>query len=99
MAVVMWVVPAVVGVGVAVTAGWRWRARTRREPTRADQLAAARKAARELRRAGPRRHRDTFERGAAPGDRHSAAILENSAYGDAAGHHDSGSGGGDGASY
>lgn len=89
----MWVVPAVAGVGVAVIAGWRWRGRVRREPTRADRLAAARKAARELRRSGPRAHRDTFERGGAPVDRHSAAILENSVYGDAAGHGGDGDGG------
>ncbi|GHJ52861.1 hypothetical protein [Micromonospora chersina] len=96
MTVVMWVVPAVVGVGVAVVAGWRWRVRTRREPTRAEQLAAARKATRDLRRSGPRAHRDTFERGGDPVDRHSAAILENSVYGDAAGHGDGGGGDGGG---
>ncbi len=82
----MWVALSLVGAGLAVTAGWRWRARARREPTRAERLAAARKAAHGLRRAGSRPHRDTFERGAAPGDRYSAAILENSVYGDAADH-------------
>ncbi|GAA4580845.1 hypothetical protein GCM10023176_60940 [Micromonospora coerulea] len=74
----------------------RRRARRRRPPTREETLAAAAKAARQLRRAGPRAHRDTFERGGAPVDRYSAALLENSTYGDAAGH---GGGSGGGSSY
>ncbi|MCI4061498.1 hypothetical protein MRQ36_02470 [Micromonospora sp. R77] len=71
----------------ATTAGVVARSRRRRRPvTRAERLAAAAKAARQLRRSAPRPHRDTFERGADPTDRYSAAILENSTYGDAAGH-------------
>jgi len=91
------VVTALTGVLLA-TAGWRWqvRARRARSRTRAEHLAAARKATRQLRRSGPRPHRDTFERGAAPVDRYSGAVLENSAYGDAAGHGGGHHGGSDG---
>ncbi|MCW3817765.1 hypothetical protein ONA91_25270 [Micromonospora sp. DR5-3] len=109
MSAPLWAVLATLATALLVTAGWRRRVRTRnrRELTREEKLAAARKAARQLHRSGPRPHRDTFERGAPPGDRYSGAILENSAYGDAAGHHsgyDSGgggfdSGGSDGGSY
>ena len=37
-----------------LTAGWRWRVRTRRELSRQEKLAAARKAARGLRRTARR---------------------------------------------
>ncbi|SBT47066.1 hypothetical protein [Micromonospora narathiwatensis] len=82
------VVTALTGVLLA-TAGWQWhvRARRARTRTRAEHLAAARKATRQLKRSGPRPHRDTFERG---------AVLENSAYGDAAGHGGGHHGGSDG---
>ncbi|MGC1215332.1 MAG: hypothetical protein WA890_29225 [Micromonospora sp.] len=96
MSMMVWLlvaVPVALGVAGAATAGVVVRARRRRPLSRQETLVEAAKAARELRRSGPRRHRDTFERGHGVPDRHSAAILENSVYGDAA---DFGPGGSDG---
>ncbi|MEU3456125.1 hypothetical protein ABZ671_21400 [Micromonospora sp. NPDC006766] len=84
------VVAALTGVLLA-TAGWRWRVRARRTPTRAERLAAARKAARQLRHSGPRRHRDTFQGDTDLGDRRWAAHLSHSDYGGAGGSSDGGS--------
>lgn len=68
------------------------RARRRRRPrTRAEKLAAARVAARSMRRSALRPNRDVFERGDGVPDRYTGAIAENAVYGDAA-HFDSGSG-------
>ncbi|WP_406043202.1 hypothetical protein OG799_03995 [Micromonospora sp. NBC_00898] len=96
MSALLWlpVVLTAMAVAAAVTVVLRRRARRRRPLTREETLAAAARAARQLRRAGPRPHRDTFERGDDPVDRYSGAFLENSAYGDAAGH--GGDGGGSG---
>ncbi|SCL36630.1 hypothetical protein GA0070624_5606 [Micromonospora rhizosphaerae] len=96
MSTPVWLLVALVAVVVAGTATvvLLRRANRRRPLTREEKLAAAAAAVRQLRRSGPRPHRDTFERGAHPPDRYSAAFLENSAYGDAAGH--GGGSGGDG---
>ncbi|MFI2713568.1 hypothetical protein ACH495_25935 [Micromonospora sp. NPDC018662] len=69
------------------------RRRRRRPPTVQEQAAAARQAMRALRRDSPRPGRDVFERGRGVPDRHSAAVVENAVYGDAASF-DSGGGGG-----
>ncbi|MEU5724840.1 hypothetical protein ABZ783_23855 [Micromonospora sp. NPDC047738] len=92
----VWAILATLATALLVTAGWRWRVRTRdrRELTREEKLAAARKAARQLHRSGPRPHRDAFDPGAPPTD-HS---LLSSADGYSGGS-DSGGGSDGGASY
>lgn len=96
MSGLVWIPLSMVAAGVALAGGvLAARQRARRRPVAREQrLAAARRAARDLRRSGPRPHRDTFERGRPPGDRYSGAILENATYGDAAhlGGFDGGSG-------
>ncbi|GAB3084804.1 hypothetical protein [Micromonospora schwarzwaldensis] len=66
----------------------------RRAPPRSAALRRAPPRSAALRRAPPRPGRDVFERGRGVPDRHSAAIVENAVYGDAASF-DSGGGGGD----
>ncbi|GIG55798.1 hypothetical protein Lfu02_01700 [Longispora fulva] len=61
------------------------RRRARRKPaTVQEKMDAARRAALSIRKSKVRPHRDTFERGDGVGEMYSAAILENSIYGDAA---------------
>ncbi|MET7865246.1 hypothetical protein [Micromonospora taraxaci] len=68
--------------------------RRRRRPQSAEEKAAAARAAmRSIRRSSPRSGRDIFRRGRGVPDRHSAAIAENAALGDAA-NFDTGGGGG-----
>ncbi|SCE97753.1 hypothetical protein [Micromonospora mirobrigensis] len=67
--------------------------RRRRPQTVEEKAAAARAAMRAIRRSSPRPGRDVFERGWGVPDRHSAAVVDNAAYGDAA-TFDSGGGGG-----
>ncbi|WP_230519579.1 hypothetical protein [Salinispora arenicola] len=67
--------------------------RRRRPQSVEEKAAAARAAMRSIRRSSPHPGRDAFERGRGVPDRHSAAIAENAAYGDAA-NFDSGGGGG-----
>ena len=90
----VWIAVLAVVLIVADSAALVWLARRRTPPTREAKLRAARKAARWMRRGAPRHHRDTFERGEPARDRFGGPLLENSAYGDAAG---SGGGGGGGA--
>ncbi|RQX08478.1 hypothetical protein DLJ59_01635 [Micromonospora inaquosa] len=67
--------------------------RRRRRPLSAGETVdIARAAMRSIRRNSPRSGRDTFQRGRGVPDRHSAAIAENAAYGDAA-NFDTGGGG------
>lgn len=82
------VLAVLVNAAVAAAALLLWRRGRRAGPaTAAQRLAAARRATRGLRRESSSRRPDRghFQDGDRPGDRHSAAILENSAYGDAAG--------------
>ena len=99
MGVVVWGIVVVVG-GVAVVASvfWRRRIRSRRPLTVEEKLLAARKASAVMRRSNPRANRDVFDRGSGVGDQYSAAILENSFYGDMSSDSGGGcdSGGGDG---
>lgn len=76
--------------GVAVLILRRRRPRTLSVEEKA---RAARVAMRAIRRSAPRPNRDIFERGRGVPDRHSNAIGENAALGDAA-NFDSGGGGG-----
>ena len=68
---------------------WVW-GRRRRKPV--DKLAAARKAARQIRGSTKRPGDEIFRRGRGVPDRHSGAIAENATY-DAAANFDSGGGG------
>ncbi|MCN0177400.1 hypothetical protein [Salinispora arenicola] len=68
--------------------------RRRRPQSVEEKAAAARAAMRSIRRSSPRPGRDAFERGRGVPDRHSAAIAENAAYGDAATFGSGGGGGG-----
>lgn len=82
-------VPAVLVNAVVLVAAlllWR-RGRRTRAATAARRLAAARRATRSLRRESSTRRPDRghFEDGDRPYDRYGGPILENSAYGDAAG--------------
>ncbi|GIF99125.1 hypothetical protein [Catellatospora citrea] len=81
------VLAVLVNAAVAAAALLLWRRGRRPGVTAAQRLAAARRATRGLRRESSSRRPDRghFQDGDRPGDRHSAAILENSAYGDAAG--------------
>ncbi|QDY07950.1 hypothetical protein FJK98_12925 [Micromonospora sp. HM134] len=64
----------------------------RRPRSAAEKAAAARAAMRAIRRDSPRPDRDIFHRGRGVPDRHSAAIVDNAGYGDAA-NFDTGGGG------
>jgi Flp pilus assembly protein TadB len=76
---------AALAIVVAVATWGVRRVRSRRPQTTAQRLAAARKASKGIRRSGVWPHRrDVFEGADAGGDRHSAALLENSTYGDGA---------------
>lgn len=70
-----------------------FKRRGRRPQSAAEKAAAARAAMRAIRRDSARPDRDTFHRGRGVPDRHSAAIVENAGYGDAA-NFDTGGGGG-----
>ncbi|MEV4844526.1 hypothetical protein AB0K20_15085 [Micromonospora matsumotoense] len=89
-----YLLPAGIGIsaGIAVLI---FKRRRRRPQSAAEKAAAARAAMRSIRRDSPRPDRDTFHRGRGVPDRHSAAIAENTAYGDAA-NFDTGGGGGTG---
>ncbi|WP_091065272.1 hypothetical protein [Micromonospora humi] len=89
-------VTAALTVGITVRAVQR---RRRRPRTVEETASAARRAMRELRRSSPRPGRDIFERGPGVPDRHSAAILENVTYGDAASFDSGGGGDGGGGTY
>ncbi|MFR9780913.1 hypothetical protein ACL02O_33365 [Micromonospora sp. MS34] len=71
-----------------------FKRRRRRPQTVEEKAAAARAAMRSIRRSSPRPGRDIFDRGRGVPDRHSAAIVENAAYGDAANFDSDGGGGG-----
>lgn len=88
-----WIVAVAVVVTVLVVTSTLWikRVRSSRQLTTAEKLAAAQRAGQWIRRSHPREDRDTFNRGRDPIDRFSAGLLENSAYGDAAGGSSSGS--------
>ncbi|XNL31517.1 hypothetical protein R8Z50_12205 [Longispora sp. K20-0274] len=80
-----WTVAAILAAGCAAVLVAAARRRRRRKPASVEEkLAAARRAASSIRKGRVRPHRDTFERGEGVGERHSAAILENATYGDAA---------------
>ncbi|QDY09465.1 hypothetical protein FJK98_21875 [Micromonospora sp. HM134] len=84
--------------GVALAAGFAvltFQRRRRRPQSPAVKMAAARAAMRSIRHDSPRPDRDTFHRGRGVPDRHSAAIAENTAYGDAANLDTAGGGGTD----
>ncbi|OWV11587.1 hypothetical protein B5D80_04705 [Micromonospora wenchangensis] len=70
-----------------------FKRRGRRPQSAAEKAAAARAAMRAIRRDSPRPDRDIFHRGRGVPDRHSAAVVENAGYGDAA-NFDTGGGGG-----
>ena len=71
----------IVAAAVMIT-GWR---RRRRPLTAQEQLLAARKAMRGIRRETRRPDYDHFHKGGGVPDRHSAAIAENAVYGDLSG--------------
>ncbi|KWV33483.1 hypothetical protein [Micromonospora rifamycinica] len=82
--------------GIGLVAGVMvliFKRRGRRPQSAAEKAAAARAAMRAIRRNSPRPDRDIFHRGRGVPDRHSAAIVENAGYGDAA-NFDTGGGGG-----
>lgn len=81
---------AIAGLGV-VTAWLVFKHRQRRPLTRDEKLAAARAAARAIRRTSRRSRKGVVERGDGIPDRYSGAIVENATYGDAA-NFDSGGG-------
>ncbi|MEV0941643.1 hypothetical protein AB0I90_14835 [Micromonospora wenchangensis] len=70
-----------------------FKRRGRRPQSAAEKAAAARAAMRAIRRDSPRPDRNIFHRGRGVPDRHSAAIVDNAGYGDAA-NFDTGGGGG-----
>jgi hypothetical protein len=84
-----WVVIGAVVIAAAA-GGWAWRSRRGRPLTAEQKLRAARKAGRALRRSSPRASEEAFRQGQGVPDRHSHAVIENAAYGDA------GAGGGGG---
>ncbi|WFE58619.1 hypothetical protein [Micromonospora sp. WMMD712] len=81
----------VLATGIAVLIFKRKR---RRPQSAAEKAAAAWAAMRSIRRNSPCPDRDIFQRGRGVPDRHSAAIAENTAYGDAATFDTGGGGGG-----
>ncbi|MEH0930025.1 hypothetical protein [Micromonospora sp. CPCC 205558] len=84
----------IAGIGLATGVTVLMLKRRRRRPLSAEETAAlARAAMRAMRRNSPRSSHDTFHRGRGVPDRHSAAIIENATYGDAA-NFDTGGGGG-----
>jgi LPXTG-motif cell wall-anchored protein len=87
----------IAGTGLATGGGVLILRRRRRRPlTIEEKAAAARVAMQAIRRSAPRANRDIFHRGRGVPDRHSAAIAENTAYGDAANFDTGGDGGGGG---
>ncbi|WP_431883191.1 hypothetical protein [Micromonospora gifhornensis] len=90
----MWWYLLLAGLGLAmgITVLIYRRGRSRPQ-TVEEKAAAARSAMRAIRRGSPRPGRGVVGRGRGVPDRHSAAIAENAAYGDAA-HFGSGGGGG-----
>lgn len=87
----------IAGIGLATGVGVLMLRRRPRRPLSVEEKAAvARVAMRAIRRSAPRPDRDIFHRGRGVPDRHSAAIAENAAYGDAANFDTGGDGGGGG---